>query len=639
MGQLSHRVDIPFPLFDADNHLYEPPEALTKYLPKEYKDVVQYVEINGRTKIALKGQISNYIPNPTFSVVAKPGAWEEYFKFGNPDGKSKRELFGEPMRAIPAFFEPAPRLEKMDELGLDRSLMFPTLASLIEERLSDDPVAIHVIIHALNQWLDEVWGFNYQNRIFTTPVITLPIVEKAIEELEWCVKRGARAILIRPAPVPGFRGPRSFALPEFDPFWERCVEYDVFVGMHSSDSGYSRYTSEWDGGAQEMLPFQTNAMSILNEWRPIQDAVASWVIHGALFRFPKLKVGIVEAGSKWMFPLLDSMAEVWKKAPEAFPGNPIEEIKNRIYVSPFYEEGIDDLINLIGVDQVLYGSDWPHPEGLAEPTHYVTALEHLSMDDQAKIMGGNLVPPRHGVTRQDTWQTIPEMVLSAADRFGDAEAVVDGPLRLSFVEVVDRIRCAAGAFAEFGDRQGRPGRDLGAELRRVDHRRVRADDRGRRAGPGQHPIQGRRRPPTSSAAAAPRPSWSRRDSWARTSACPLGVPDDRPEVGLPSRRFAVDAAGGRPRRRRHLRRHLHLGHHRQAQGRDDEPPPDAADVRGVGDARRPARGRPLPDDQPVLPHLRLQGRPDRVVHCAARRWCRSTCSTSTAWSSSLPPNG
>ena len=67
MGQLSHRVDIPFPLFDADNHLYEPPEALTKYLPKEYKDVVQYVEINGRTKIALKGQISNYIPNPTFS--------------------------------------------------------------------------------------------------------------------------------------------------------------------------------------------------------------------------------------------------------------------------------------------------------------------------------------------------------------------------------------------------------------------------------------------------------------------------------------------------------------------------------------------------------------------------------------------
>jgi acyl-CoA synthetase (AMP-forming)/AMP-acid ligase II len=46
------------------------------------------------------------------------------------------------------------------------------------------------------------------------------------------------------------------------------------------------------------------------------------------------------------------------------------------------------------------------------------------------------------------------MVLSAADRFGDAEAVVDGPLRLSFVELVQRIRCAAGAFAQFGIRKG-----------------------------------------------------------------------------------------------------------------------------------------------------------------------------------------
>lgn len=55
---------------------------------------------------------------------------------------------------------------------------------------------------------------------------------------------------------------------------------------------------------------------------------------------------------------------------------------------------------------------------------------------------------------EERWQTIPEMVLSAVDRFGDAEAVVDGPLRLSFAEVVARIRCAAGAFAELGIDRG-----------------------------------------------------------------------------------------------------------------------------------------------------------------------------------------
>jgi acyl-CoA synthetase (AMP-forming)/AMP-acid ligase II len=58
------------------------------------------------------------------------------------------------------------------------------------------------------------------------------------------------------------------------------------------------------------------------------------------------------------------------------------------------------------------------------------------------------------VTDNPTWQTIPEMVLSAADRFGDAEAVVDGPLRLTFTEVVQRSRCAAGAFAEQGIQKG-----------------------------------------------------------------------------------------------------------------------------------------------------------------------------------------
>jgi predicted TIM-barrel fold metal-dependent hydrolase len=390
MSVSEYRSELPYPLFDADNHLYETEDSLTRFLPKLYKDAIKYVQVDGRTKIAIRGQISEYIPNPTFSVVARPGAMEDYFKHGNPEGKSRREIFGKPMKSIPAFSEPGPRLELMNELGVERSLMFPTLASLIEERMRDDPALIHVVVHALNQWLDEEWGFNYHGRIFTVPVISLPIVEKAIEELDWVVSRGARAVLIRPAPVPGYRGPRSFALPEFDPFWQRCVDHDVLVAMHTSDSGYARYNAEWDGSDREMLPFQTNGMSMLNGWRPVQDAVGSWVIHGALFRHPKLKVSIIEAGSSWLFPLLNSMADVYKKAPEIFLGNPIEEIKNRIHISPFYEDGVRDLIDLIGVERVLFGSDFPHPEGLARPTHYADMLTHLPVEDQAKIMGGNL---------------------------------------------------------------------------------------------------------------------------------------------------------------------------------------------------------------------------------------------------------
>ena len=65
--------DLDFPIFDADNHMYETEEALTKFLPKQYAKAIEYIDIRGRTKIVVRGTISEYIPNPTFAVVAAPG--------------------------------------------------------------------------------------------------------------------------------------------------------------------------------------------------------------------------------------------------------------------------------------------------------------------------------------------------------------------------------------------------------------------------------------------------------------------------------------------------------------------------------------------------------------------------------------
>ena len=96
-----------FPVFDADNHMYETQDALVKFLPKQYQGVIDYVEYKGRTKLLVRGQVSNYIPNPTFSVVGSPGAQEDYFKSGAPEGASRRDIM-KPMRSIPAFFDPAP---------------------------------------------------------------------------------------------------------------------------------------------------------------------------------------------------------------------------------------------------------------------------------------------------------------------------------------------------------------------------------------------------------------------------------------------------------------------------------------------------------------------------------------------------
>ena len=169
------------------------------------------------------------------------------------------------------------------------------------------------------------------------------------------------------------------------------MELDGLVTRHASDGGCARHTAEWDGADKEMLPFVTNTFHMVNEWRPIQDAVASWVCHGALLRFPELRIAVIENGASWLPGLLQNLADTFKKAPEGFGmKDPVEAVKNSIHVSPFWEEDFSKLTALIGAERVLFGSDYPHPEGLAEPTTYIQHIQHLPFEDQKLVMGGNL---------------------------------------------------------------------------------------------------------------------------------------------------------------------------------------------------------------------------------------------------------
>ena len=201
-----------YPVFDSDNHMYENTDAFTKFLPPEYDGIVKYIQEGNRTKLTIKDRISRAIPNPTFQRVAPPGGQKD-------DPLQRRSIAG-----LDAFFDVEPRYKLMQEFGITRSLMWPTLASVIEQAMPEDPLATHAVLHALNEWMYEHWTFGYEDAIFPTPAIGLAIVDRALQELEWVTDRGARIVYIRPAPVFGFGGPRSFALPEFDPFWEAMQE-------------------------------------------------------------------------------------------------------------------------------------------------------------------------------------------------------------------------------------------------------------------------------------------------------------------------------------------------------------------------------------------------------------------------------
>ena len=380
---------LPYPVFDADNHMYENREALTKFLPPEYDGIIKYVDVNNRTKVAFKGMISDFIPNPTFARVAPPGgpAADPQHRRGIP--------------AVDAFFDPEPRLALMKDMGIDKSMIWPTLATGVEERLASDPDAIQVVLRAFNRWMLEHWSYNYADAMYPTPMISLSVLDDAIKELDFVVEHGAKAFLLHTAPVPTWKGRRSFALPEFDPFWEAVQEADILVGMHQTDSGYQRYTNEWEGfGNDEFRPFGSGIaglngspafLTLASEKPPIIDGVASIVGHGVATRFPRLRFAPTEFGTGWVRPMLRRMAKAYEETPELFEEDPVMVFKRNIFVHAFQEADPAGLAEVIGVDNVMFGSDFPHQEGLADPLGYSEVVERaMSPEDTAKVMGGNL---------------------------------------------------------------------------------------------------------------------------------------------------------------------------------------------------------------------------------------------------------
>ena len=125
--------------------------------------------------------------------------------------------------------------------------------------------------------------------------------------------------------------------------------------------------------------------------RLIQDTVAAVVCDGLFRRHPKLRIAIVENGSTWVEGLLQRFDMVYRRNGQAFGGDhPVEIFKRHFWISPYYEDDTVGLARNIGAEHVIFGSDFPHPEGLGNPLDFLNEIEELSQGDQRKIMGENL---------------------------------------------------------------------------------------------------------------------------------------------------------------------------------------------------------------------------------------------------------
>ncbi|MGW0021079.1 amidohydrolase family protein [Rhodococcus sp. NPDC003382] len=378
---------------DVDNHYYEPLDAFTRHLDKNFRRRGVQIVQDGRRHVAIIGnKVNRFIPNPTFDPIIVPGCLDPLFRGQVPEGVDPATLMKvEELELRPEYRDRDARVAVVEKQSLDTIFMFPTFGCGVEEALREDIPATMASLHAFNLWLDEDWGFDRPDgRILAAPMISLADPEAAVAEVDFVLARGARIVHIRPAPVPGIGRPRSLGDRSHDPVWARLAEASVPVAFHLGDSGYLKIAAMW-GGKDTFEPFGPGDAldKILVDDRAIHDTMASLIIHGVFDRHPGLRVASIENGSDWVHRLAKRMAKLANQSPRSFPDDPVETLREHVWVAPYYEDDLPRLAEQIGVDRILFGSDWPHGEGLAEPLSFTEELTEFGAADTRKIMRDN----------------------------------------------------------------------------------------------------------------------------------------------------------------------------------------------------------------------------------------------------------
>jgi len=383
-------ADLDHPVFDCDNHYYEALDAFTRHLdPKLGSRCVQWAEIGGRKYHVIAGKVSHAVVNPTFNPIAKAGAMHEYFR-GNPSGKSPLEFLREREPIPAAYRDHDARVTVMDKQGLEAIWLFPTLGVLYEELLKHDTEAVALTFRAFNQWLDEDWGVAYQGRIFAAPYIPMVSPEVAVRELEWALARGAHVVCMRPAPAWTQAGPRSPADPLFDPFWARVNEAGIAVVVHAGDSGYTANGYARDGFGAGFDGGWKPSIKSFNIERAAHDFLITLVFDKLFDRFPNLRIASVENGSDYLVDLFKKLRSTAKKMPGYFREDPVETFKRHVWINPFWEDDVYEIEAAMGAERVIFGSDWPHIEGMPQPLDYVAELAKFAAATKRRILRENV---------------------------------------------------------------------------------------------------------------------------------------------------------------------------------------------------------------------------------------------------------
>ncbi len=341
---------------DADGHVSEPPEMWNEHLAPEHRAHAPRIvrDEHGRFRILLAGELMPPIPTPK--------EWAGKF---NPAGGA----------------DPKARLVDMDTEGIERSVLFTT-TGLFFGGIEDDEAQI-ALCRAYNDWLGAFCAIDPQRLIGVAVVPQNDLIEAVAETRRAVGEYAFRGVMLRPNLIRG----RSLHHPAYEPLWQAMEELDVTAAVHEGttqnviQSGRDRF---------ESFAFR-HAVSHPHEQ---QLGCLSLIGGGVLERHPELRVVFLESGCGWVpywLERLDEHMEKWSFATRPLPHAPTEYFQRQCFVSCEPDERtLPAVISTLGDDQVVFASDYPHPDAIFPgAVAALTDRGDLSLETKTKILATN----------------------------------------------------------------------------------------------------------------------------------------------------------------------------------------------------------------------------------------------------------
>ena len=365
-------------VISSDNHVVEPPDTWTSRVEPKYRDRCPRVESTE------KGDTWFVDNAPTFATIfgmaSQPGR-----RFEDPDSLVQADSFE---NARPGSYDGHEALKDMDIDGVDVGLVYPSLAIFLYIAVADSEL-LTVIHHTYNDFAAEYCSADLKR---LKPIATLNVddIRTGVKEMERCAKMGFIG-----ATIPAYNVRLPYSSPDFDLLWAAAQDLDMPLSLHIA-TPRPEAGVVWDHLATDSFAFSNHLLANGDHW--VRLSFYDMIQTGVFDRFPKLMVGSVEHELNWVPYFLERMDYDYNERAAGRQGYRImnEKLPSDVFHSNCFVDFQEDALgikhrDIIGVDNILWGSDYPHTESTWPRSRQFieSTLAGCTEEEKVKIVAGN----------------------------------------------------------------------------------------------------------------------------------------------------------------------------------------------------------------------------------------------------------